>query len=80
MVLENVIADVNGNLITSKTENTIVLWDCDIKLDEGEKIVKIDGDIYTVQVVLHNVKVNGEILTSSTVEQYLEGVGTYTFY
>lgn len=78
VALENVVADVNGNLITSETDNTIVLHNCDITLDEGEKLIVTTGENVTVgQVMIHNVTVNGVLLTQETAAQYMKGVNWY---
>ena len=39
VALENVIANVNGDLITSETDNTIILHNCDITLPAGAKLI-----------------------------------------
>ena len=77
VALENVVADVNGNLITSETDNTIILHNCDITLDEGAKLIVTTNGAIVGQVMMHNVTVNGELLTQATAAQYLEGVNWY---
>lgn len=76
-ILENVTADVDGNLITINTANTVILYDCDITLDPGEKLVVADSSLfaYDTQVMFHNVTVNGVLLTNANVSQYVENVG-----
>ena len=77
VALENVTADVEGNLIVAETDNTIVLQDCNITLDEGEKLIVAINGASIGQVMMHNVYVNGELLTQETAAQYLEGVNWY---
>ena len=76
-ILENVTADVDGHLIYVTAANTIILYDCNITLDPGEKLVVADSSLfpYDTQVMLHNVTVNGELVTNATIGQYVENVG-----
>lgn len=71
VVLENVTADVNGNLINATAYNTYVLVDCNITLDDGEMILVVD-DI-TTQIILSNVYVNGVLVTDANVGDYITG-------
>ncbi|MBR2988046.1 MAG: hypothetical protein IKC63_08510 [Clostridia bacterium] len=77
VVLEDVVANVNGNLVTSETDNTIVLHDCDITLPAGAKLIVATNGATIGQVMMHNVTVNGVLLTQATAAQYLEGVNWY---
>lgn len=77
VVLENVVADVNGNLITSETNNTIVLHNCDITLDEGEMLIVIPDGVTVDQVMIHDVTVNGVLLTQDAAEDLIQGVVAY---
>lgn len=76
VVLEDVVANVNGDLITAEADNTIVLHNCDITLPEGAKLIVGDGAVIG-QVMIHNVTVNGVLLTQTSAAQYLEGVNWY---
>lgn len=77
VVLENVIAGVEGNLITAETDNTIILHNCDITLETGAKLIVTTNGATVGQVMMHNVTVNGALLTQATAAQYLEGVNWY---
>ncbi len=76
VVLENVTAATEGNLITAKANNVIILHNCDITLEKGAKLIVGDGATVG-QVMMHNVTVNGVLLTQETAAQYLEGVNWY---
>ena len=71
VVLENVTADVNGNLIESDYYNTYILSDCNIMLDDGEMILVVD-DI-TTQIILSNVYVGDVLVTEENVNDYITG-------
>ena len=77
VALEDVVADVNGNLITADCDNTIILHNCDITLDEGAKLIVTTNGATVGQVMIHNVTVNGVLLTQETAAQYMEGVNWY---
>ncbi|MBQ7364672.1 MAG: hypothetical protein IJW46_03660 [Clostridia bacterium] len=77
VALEGVTADVNGNLITASADNTIILHDCDFTLDEGEMLIVTTGGATVGQVMIHNVTVNGVLLTQETASQYMQGVNWY---
>ena len=77
VALENVIAGVEGNLITAEADNTIILHNCDITLEKGAKLIVTTNGATVGQVMIHNVTVNGELLTQATAAQYLEGVNWY---
>jgi len=77
VVLENVVAGVKGNLITAKADNTIILHNCDITLEKNAKLIVTTEGVTVGQVMIHNVTVNGELLTQATAAQYLEGVNWY---
>lgn len=70
VILENVTADVNGNVITNPLETTVILANCDFKLDAGELIVA-DFSGTATQVVFMNVTVNGERVTSANAGNYI---------
>ena len=71
VVLENVTADVVGNLINASALNTYVIVDCQISLDAGELIIEVD-DI-TTQIILSDVYVNGVLVTDANVANYIKG-------
>lgn len=77
VALEGVKAEVNCDLIVSETENTIILHDCDFTLAEGKKLITTANGATVGQVMIHNVKVNGVLLTQATAEDYLQGVNWY---
>ena len=77
VVLENMAAAVEGNLITAEANNTIILHNCDITLEKGAKLIVTTNGVKIGQVMMHNVTVNGELLTQATAAQYLEGVNWY---
>ncbi|MBQ7941420.1 MAG: hypothetical protein IJ328_03305, partial [Muribaculaceae bacterium] len=77
VVFENFTADINGDLVVAEVDNTIILQNCDIKLAEGKKLIKTTEGVTVGQVMMHNVTVNGELLTQETAKQYLEGVNWY---
>ena len=77
VALEDVTADVNGNLITSSADNTIILHNCEITLDDGEMLIVTTNGATVGQVMIHNVTVNGELLTQATAAQYMQGVNWY---
>lgn len=77
VALEDVVADVNGNLITSSADNTIILHNCEITLDDGEMLIVTTNGATVGQVMIHNVTVNGELLTQTTAAQYMQGVNWY---
>lgn len=83
VILENITADVNGCAINNPLENTIIISDCDFKLDAGEFIVAETSGAPT-QIIISNVTVNGELLTRENVVKYLIADinnfnGTYMF-
>ena len=75
VVLENVTADVEGNLINSQYFNTYILSDCEIILDGGEKILEVPSQYTAHQIILHNVYVvtGGErvLITEANVSRYI---------
>lgn len=77
VALENVTARVNDNLIIAETDNTIILHDCNITLPEGKKLIVTVEGVTVGQVMIHNVKVNGELLTKDTAKDYMQGVNWY---
>ena len=77
VALEGVTADINDNLIVSEVDNTIILHDCDITLAEGKKLIVTVGGATIGQVMIHNVKVNGEMLTQQSAANFMEGVNWY---
>ena len=78
-IFENVTADVDGDLLTINTANTVVFYDCDITLTAGEKLVVANAGLIAAdtQVMFHNVTLNGVLLTSANVGQYLENISNY---
>jgi len=77
VALEGVTANINDNLIVAEKENTIILYDCDITLAEGKKLIVTVGGATIGQVSMHNVKVNGETLTRQSAANFMEGVNWY---
>ena len=77
VALEGVTANINDNLIVSEVDNTIILHDCDITLAEGKKLIVTVGGATIGQVMIHNVKVNGEMLTQQSAANFMEGVNWY---
>lgn len=77
VALENVVANVKGDLITAEADNTIILHNCDITLSEGAKLITTTNGAIVGQVMMHNVTVNGELLTQTTAAQYMQGVNWY---
>jgi len=68
-----------GSVITQKTDSGICMYDCNITLEEGEKLITVDG-AGGYQIFLIKVYVNGELLTNENADQWLEGtnwVGIY---
>jgi hypothetical protein len=81
VVLENVVADVNGNLITANNDNTIILYHCDITLDAGEKIIVTAPGVTVGQVMVNNVTINGVLVeTNADIAPYFEGVNWIEVY
>lgn len=77
VALEGVTAEVNGDLIVAEAYNTIILHDCDITLAEGKKLITTANGATVGQVMIHNVKVNGVLLTSATAGDYMQGVNWF---
>ena len=77
VALEGVTADINDNLIVAEVDNTIILHNCDITLAEGKKLIVTVGGATIGQVMIHNVKVNGETLTQQSAANFMEGVNWY---
>ena len=75
--LQNVVADLDHDVIVRKSGGAIVISDSEFTLADGAKLITVaeGGDAY--QVFLVNVTVNGEVLTTETAGQYLEGVEWY---
>jgi len=78
--LSNVIANVDHDLIIRKSGGAICISDCEFTLTNGAKLITVGegGDAY--QVFLINVKVNGELLTNTNADQYLEGISWFGAY
>lgn len=77
VIYEDVTANLNGDMIISETDNTILLHNCNITIPEGAKLIKAVNGATVGQVMMHNITVNGELLTQATAAQYLEGVNFY---
>ncbi len=50
---------------------------CDIKLAEGKKLIVTSNGAEVGQLMVHNVTVNGVLLTKETARNYFEGVSWY---
>lgn len=77
VALEDVTANINGDLIVAEADNTIVLHNCDITLPAGKKLIITANGTTVGQVMMHNVTVNGTLLTSATAVDYMQGVNWY---
>ena len=77
LLLYNVVANVNGDVIVRKSSGAIAISNCEFTLAEGAKLITVGegGDGY--QVFLINVKVNGVLLTRENAGQYLEGISWF---
>lgn len=65
------------NVIVAAKDNTIIIHDANFILPEGGKLVTTVNGATVGQVMIHNVTVNGELLTQETAKQYLQGVNWY---
>jgi hypothetical protein len=76
VILEGVVADVDGDLFTVVGENTVIFYNCDITLDAGEKLFVCNGGSLTSQVIFMNTTVNGVLVTNANINpDWFENVG-----
>ena len=72
--LSNITAELDHDVIIRKSAGAIVIADCDFTLTDGAKLISVGegGDAY--QVFMVNVTINGVLMDSTTIWDYVEGV------
>ena len=72
--LSNVKADLDHDVIVRKSGGAICIADCEFTLAEGAKLIVVGegGDAY--QVFMVNVNINGKLMDSTTIWNYVEGI------
>jgi len=74
IALTNVTATVD-NVVVLEEDNTVIIEDADFTLPAGGKLVVNNSTSTTVQVMVHNVTVNGVQLTNASLRDYLVNCG-----
>ena len=72
--LSNVVAELDHDVIIRKSAGAIVIADSEFTLTDGAKLISVGegGDAH--QVFMVNVKINGVLMDSTTIWEYVEGV------
>ena len=72
--LSNVTAELDHDVIIRKSGGAIFISDCEFTLTDGAKLISVDegGDAY--QVFMVNVTINGVLMDSTTIWDYVEGI------
>lgn len=77
--LANVEGTVDNAVIIDKP-NTIIIENSDFTLPTGGKLIVDNSGDTTTQIILYNVTVNGVLLDSTNIDQYVDTLGYVDFY
>ncbi|MBO5419154.1 MAG: hypothetical protein J6A22_03625 [Bacteroidales bacterium] len=68
-----------GDGIILNDNATVVLQDCNFTIPAGKKVVVNKTSVTTIQVMYHNVRVNGVLVTKDNWKNYFEAATAFAF-